>query len=405
MIEIINRIKENKLFGFFFGIAMVMWLSFIFLSHNPYVDENIHTRQIGRFMKENYEILPSLTTIPGYHVVMALIMQVFNHPSLTDMRLVSLFLSLISLWIFFLTAKVLNTKDSIVKTLQFMFLPVSFFFFPLIYTDIFALLLVLSAFYFSCKKHYNLSALFSLFAILVRQNNIVWILFIWVYAYISENGFSISFKKVVQHMRHTSSQIFLFIAFAIFFLINHGIAIGDREDHPLGFYMGNIYFFLALVGFLFVPVLINLTYKFNWFRNNKKLLIFGVAISIILSVAFIIFPPILHKGNLVMHFLRNIILSYAYGQYAFIYALAIFLGCITLTLSKFKKESLIIFPFIVACLAPSLLIEQRYAIVPFVFVLLLREQEDKWTEFLLVIYFMLIPILLMWMILKTPIFL
>lgn len=404
MIKIANIKKEHKIFIFFFSLALLMWLSFLFFSHRAYVDENVHLRQINRFLKGDWEILPSLTTIPGYHVAMALIAEAIPHPTLNDIRLISLALSLGSLWVFFTIAKTLETKNPLAKTLQFIFLPVSFFFFPLIYTDIFALLLILLAFLLAQKKRYHWSALFSLAAVLVRQNDIVWALFIWVYGYVSANGLSFSRKTFMDYARSTIGYLLILAAFFVFIFLNHGIAIGDKVDHPLGFYMGNIYFFLAMAGFLLLPISFD---SFTKLRPSRvgKIMILGAIIITLFSLMFLLFPPEIHQGNLPLHFLRNIILFYAYHQYAWIYVLAIFIGCVTIFSLKLKKEALLLLPFIVLCLAPSLLVEQRYAIVPFVFLLLLRPEKGRKTEFSLVLYFLFLTLGLMYMILKTPVFL
>lgn len=395
--------KKNWIFIFFLGVAFLMWFIILFFGPANFVDENTHNRQIGRFLKGDYEILPSLTTIPGYHATIAFFAQFISHPSSKDIRLISFLLSVPSLWVFYAITKKLKVLNPLTKTLQFIFLPISFFYFPLVYTDIFSLLLVLLAFYFVLHKRYKLSALFSLASVLVRQTNIVWILFIWLYEYASINGFSISREKIVIYARRTIGHIAVFFAFIIFVWLNNGVAIGNRENQKAGFYMGNIYFFLVMAGFLFLPVLITSLGKLDR-AKLRRFLIFGIGAGALVTCSFILFPPPVHEDNLKLHFLRNIILNYGYHQYIWAYALAIFLGYTTLFLMKFEKASFLLFPFIAASLLPSLLIEQRYAIVPMVFLLLLRKEAGRKTEFSLALYFIALSLGLMYMILKTALF-
>jgi alpha-1,2-glucosyltransferase len=356
-------------------------------------------------------LLPFITNIPGYHVVILLLSKLIyaNHakiPTLQEIRLISLMLSSISIWIFYLISKKLNHHYPLTRTLQFVFLPITFLYFPLLYTDIFSLLMVLTAFYFTIKKQYKFSALFSFASLLVRQDNIIWVLFIWLYEYISIYGFSVSYKKIIDYIKSTFEYIFIFFAFIAFVFFNKGIAMGDKTSHEAGFYMGNIYFFLAFTAILFLPYLIASVRKFD-VSKMKSLLIFGIIPGALIALSFIVFPPAIHPynlNNLKVTFLRNIILRDAYGQYIWLYVSAIFIGFMTLFLMKFEKKNYLIFPFTFLALVPSLLVEQRYAIVSLVFLLLLHKEYDSGTERSLVPYFLAISLGLTYMIFTMNIF-
>ena len=71
---------------------------------------------------------------------------------------------------------------------------------------------------------------------------------------------------------------------------------------------------------------------------------------------------------------------------------------------ELNKKALIVIPFLVACLVPSLLIEQRYMIVPMVFILLFRKEISIKAEYANAFYFLLISSGLIYMLLKTKIF-
>lgn len=394
--------REYWMFGFLL-LAVLMWLGIALLGSDKYFDEKDHARQISRFMRGNYSVRADITTIPGYHLVIATVADVFYKPSIQQIRLISFAFSLISIWVFFLLAKKFNAEDPYTRTLQFVFLPISFFYFPILYTDIFSLLLLLTAFYFALSKKYTLSSLFSLASLTVRQNNIVWIAFFFIYTYISENGFSFSLKKLSDHIRNGFGYIVTGILFLVFVWFNNGVAFGDQVNHQVGFYTGNLYFFLTIVGVLFLPsTIVSLMRMDRTFF--KKQVIFGVISGFILACLFLFFPPEIHEYNLKMRFLRNIILSFAYHQYIWVYACAIFFGCLTFGLMKFKKQMLILFPFTIAYLAPSLLVEQRYLIVPLVFILLFRKETSPKTEYINMLYFLSLSAGLVYMLLKLEIF-
>ena len=403
-----SKLTKNK-WGFLFllGLAFAVWFFILLTSNNHFGDETVHHHQIKQFFKGHYTILPELTTIPGYHLAISSFSNVFSDPTLQNFRLVSLLLSSFSIWIFYFIAKKLQTGDPFIRTLQFIFLPITFLYFPLLYTDIFSLLFVLLAFYFTLKKQFKLSALLSLLSLLIRQNNIVWIVFIWVYGYVSSAGFAFSRKTLIEYFKNTFEYFFVFLAFFVFVFFNKGIAIGDIEGHPTGFYLGNLYFALALTGFLFLPFLLTSLAKFN-FAKRKTFLFGAILLGILIAASFMLFPPAIHPYNLTtlkVHFLRNLILQAAYHQNMWLYGLVIFAGFLTLFLLKFEKKNLLLFPFSVLVLLPSFLVEQRYALISFVFLLLFYKEENSKIEKVTIFYWLLISLGLTYMILNLNTFL
>lgn len=403
-----GRKADNKLWimGLFLIVAVCMWSGIIFFgSSTKYADEDDHSRQIFRFMKGNYAMLSSITTIPGYHVTVATIAKIIGSSRNSQhIRLITLGLSMVSIRIFYLLAKKIKEEDAFLKTLQYIFFPVSFIYFPLIYTDIFSLLLVLAAFYSGISRKYSISAIFALFSLLVRQTNIVWVIFFLAYFYFLENDFSFSLQKMQAYGRKVLGYLGLIVLFVVFVLLNKGVAIGDRAMQQAGFYMGNVYFFMALVGFLFAPITVYSILKGKLF-SLKKRIVYGAGAGLFFALLFVFFQPALHGYNLKTQFLRNIILALAYGRYVWVYALAIMFGCLTLSLLELEKKSAMILLFILVSLVPSMLIEQRYSIVPLVFILLLRKKTSPGIEYANVFHFFALSLGLFFMLLKTGLFL
>lgn len=399
--------KENKKFFYIFlGIAFLIWLATIFsLAEEKilYVDEDVHIGQINLFLKGEISLFPKLTLIPGYHFLVAGIYRTIGWiipEKIIAFRLISLVLSLGSIYMFYLLSKRNHIKDYLLRTLQYIFLPISFFYFPLIYTDIVSLFLVLATFYAVNSKRYGWSIIFSVASILARQNNIVWVAFFWLYSYLIENSCSFSMKSFVSHIRKTWGYFAIFIAFLLFIWINKGLAVGDREMHQLGFYMGNIYFFFVLIGILFLPIFIIRIFSF---KKIEKTDIIGIIIGAILGILFICFRPSLNYYNLLPYFLRNNILKSAYYQYPYLYGFAIWVGAITFFSVKFEKTWLLFFPFIFIYLIPSFLVDQRYSIIPITFLLLFRKELHPKIEFTLFFYFFLLSWLVLCMVFQLGI--
>lgn len=387
------KIEKARLFWIFLSIAFLIWLCIIFSLADVnvlYVDESIHTEQVSLFLKGDMSLSFQLTLIPGYHFLVAGIYKIvaWSLPgNIVAFRLISLLLSSGSIYMFYLFSKRNNIKDYFLRILQCIFLPISFLYFPLVYTDIFSLFLILAAFYMADSRRYGWSAIFSFASILVRQNNVVWVAFFWLYIYLMENNLSFSIKSVIAHIRRTWGYLVVFISFLLFIWINKGLVIGDREMHQFGFYMGNVYFFFVLVGVLFLPIFIRRIFSF---KKIQKIEIIGIIIGAILAILFFYFRPSLHYYNFLPHFLRNNILQSAYYQYPYLYGLAIWIGAITLFSLKFEKIWFLILPFIFIYLIPSFLIDQRYLIIPIIFLLLFRKELDLKTESILLFYFFLL---------------
>lgn len=398
--------KKHRLFIILLLIAVFTWIGVALSKNEARFDERAHFRQIKLFMRGKYTMTSSLTTIPGYHLTLAVIAEPFfgsKHVTPEQLRFISLGLSMLSIGIFYLVAKKIRAGDPLIKTLQYIFLPLTFFYFPFLYTDIFSLFWVLVAFYFVLDRKYAWSAFFSLISLLVRQTNIVWVAFFWVYAYVLENGWSFSWKNFFNYLRRAAGYVVVAGLFLIFVWINNGVAMGDRQAQQVGFHMGNVYFFLATLGFLFLPLALAYFKKTERVVLQKKL-VWGAGIGAALAFVFLVFPPAVHMYNLKMQFLRNDILFYAYHQYAIVYALAIFLGGATLVFMKFDKASLLVLPFAAAELIPSFLVEQRYMIVSLVLILLLRKSFEVKVELILVAYFLALSAGLTYMLLSSSLF-
>ena len=116
------------------------------------------------------------------------------------------------------------------------------------------MLLVLISLYAALENYEKTSALFGILSMAVRQNNIVWLFFIFLLLYVRRYGYNLKLNFFKEHLKNSWLFLIGFALFGIFLVLNKGIAIGDKEYHTLSIYFGNIYLLLFLFFFLFLPL-------------------------------------------------------------------------------------------------------------------------------------------------------
>ncbi len=351
---------------------------------NLHVDERDHLDQITRFLQGEKTLNPLLTTIPGYHAMIAMLLKPFPNPTLPLARTITLLLSLCSILVFFFMVKEINPESSFTKTLQYAFFPILFPFFFLIYTDVFSLLLVLLAMLFAMKKNHIGSAAIGIASILVRQNNIVWLLFLFLFLYFQELGRDK--ESIKNHLKKSWLFLLGFIAFAIFLLLNKGIAIGDPTGHPPGIYFGNIYFLLFLFFLLLLPFNLANLQRIIEKLKNKRIILFLIIFFIFYLLTF----KNTHPYNQEAHsfFLRNQILLFFTSSIALkvIFFLPIAYTLLSLSVTKLpSKACYLMYPTTILYLLPSWLIEQRYYLIPFALFLAFKEKKSNAIEYLTIL--------------------
>jgi alpha-1,2-glucosyltransferase len=283
------------------------------------------------------------------------------------------------------------------KTLQYVFFPILFPFFFLLYTDVFSLLLVITAFFFALKKNYNLTAIIGIASILVRQNNIIWLLFLYIFLYFQEYS-TINKEIIKNHIKKSWLFLLGFLAFAIFLFINKGIALGDEARHPGGIFFGNIYFLLFLFFFLLLPFnLANLPKIIEKIKQNKKIIPLLLAIFIFYFFTFQNTHP--YNQPQYSFFLRNQILLFFTSSLflKILFLLPIAYSILSIWATKLpSKACYLIYPTAILYLLPSWLIEQRYYLIPFALFLALKEKKSNTVEYLTIIMYITLSLYLFW---------
>ena len=392
------------------GIAMLVIMSLI-LPLEMIADEFSHLAQIALFKASSYSTIPSLTMPPTYHLLVGEAAKALQIDFFSGIRIVSSALSFIAIILAWAYYKDQKSPFILLQSSQLFFSPLLWPFYWILYTDIPSLILTLLSLILFEKQRYTLSAFACLISLFFRQHNIFWVLLIWLMA-MEQTGCIKNLISIIHGSRKsfaqksisaisqcvTSSGIYVIpiICFLVFVYVNNGIALGDRQaQHFSGIYPLQIFSCLFTLGLLLLPLHISNTGQILKYLKNHLWL------PILLGILFVIYMKtfkIEHAHNFQSdYFLRNWLLYFLDGH--FWYKVAAFgliaLSLLSLIVTPLRKPSYYwLYPVTLLALLPVSLIEQRYYIVPFTFLMLFRKPKSITTESILLIWFIALSALI-----------
>lgn len=365
---------ENRysLQGIHVAFIAILILAFTFtvllnLRHEA-ADEGFHTPQIWAFYHGDFRVAKELTMIPAYHAVIAGLLKATDTFSIKLARFLHLLLSALALPVFYHICKSLKQTQADTRTLLFLSCPIILPFFSLIYTDLPALLAVLLAFLLTLQKRYILAAIVGLLAILMRQTNLIWVVFCCAFIlieHIREHGLAHWRQQVLPLARKLWAYAVIGIGAVTYFYLKGGVAVGDSHQHEISFNLSNLYFFLLLTFVFLLPH--NIAYAKQIFELLKS----KPKVWYILGAAFIIYMATYsnsHQYNSfgLSFYLRNVILHYTVSL-PIVRAIAFLpIAWMGLTLYFFYRESNnkwllgTLYLFATLSFVPLPLVEQRY---------------------------------------------
>ncbi len=371
------------------AVLGVCVLGFVwFSSTSALVDEKYHFPQISSFREGVWELDPKLTNIPGYHAVMTAASWLTGADSLNSLRLASLILSLLGLPIVFLVVRKLDPRWATIVTAQYFFFPFLLPYEFLLYTDPLALECTMLSLLLALDDCLWGSALVSIVGVLVRQPQIVWMTLVFVLPYVRKHGLRLEWAAIVEHLRRSWLFLAGFAGFAVFLVVNQGVALGDRSAHPDGgFHLGNILFGLFLCAVVLLPLHVaNLPRIVALIRARPWWLLI-VAAAFVLCWFQCRFD---HPYNTDKWYLRNRLLRatmnllWVRAGFCAVVALAI----LSLAVTELKETSFsLLYPFAALNLAPSWLVDVRYVMPAMVLLLLLRVRHSWRLECALLAWF------------------
>lgn len=360
--------------------------------HPPLLDEPHHFGQIAQFLAGNWSLRPELTVLPTWHALIALTMKTLGLSSLNAARTLALLTSLTTLAVFCLCLRALNQPHPALRTLQLFFLPFLFPYLFLVYTDPPALLFLLLAFLAFHHRRYHLAALAASLSMLIRQTHALWLaMFLFMLVW-RENP---SLQPLPQLLQRTLRHGWLFLlgllGFFVFWILNHGTALGDRPHHPEGFFgFPNLIFFFLAAAALFFPLLLARQQHLLTLLRRHLLTSILCLFLLALLVLFFFYPT--HPYNEPRIYIRNCLLYLAVDLwYRALLILPAALGILCLlALPLHERWMYLLYPFLAIFLTAHSLVESRYLLPGLTLLLLSRPAFPLWLEQTLTAYWALL---------------
>ena len=327
-------------------------------------DEAVHRFQIHWFIQGHYEFFTNLTMPPAYHAMMAAAARLSGATSIQVLRAIHLVIAAVAIPVFYCLCRRCGHTDASDRTLQFVFFPLLFPFFFLLYTDIPAIILVVAMLERTIARHYWLAGLLGLAAVVMRQVDIIWV------------GYA-AVLVLFQFERSWSpgtllARLWPYLAvgagFLLFILVNQGIALGDSAHHQVSLNLSNLYFCLLLAFFLFLPLNIEygcavarLLYRNRW--------LWGVVIAAFSLYLVTYAHPHRYNDPELSFYIHNLWLHYSCDMLAlrlaaFVPILWMALTCYLLARNSAVPYRLyVLYGFALFSFVPIPLIEPRYYLV------------------------------------------
>jgi alpha-1,2-glucosyltransferase len=365
-----------------------------FAGHRVLVDEGFHYDQIIRFYNRSLVLEPYVTMIPAYHAVVAVLARFFSSPTVAFARWATYLLVLPLVFFFHRSLGPEDRDRAFLKTAQLAVLPPLLPFFWLIYTDGFSTAAVLAAFWAASRGWPAAAGLLGAGSMLVRQTNVVWLVFVWAWLYLRERGPLFSRERLFGFVRRTAVFACALAGFALFVVWNRGVAIGNRQWHPLGrLAAGNLWWMGFTTCVFFAPLIPSYFSKavrsFSW----KATAAVTAAFLALYLAAF----PDLHFFNTWVQpdaytLVRNHLLVAAADdpRLAAIYFTAAWMGTLAALGALEGRTRALWTAATCAYLVPQWLVEPRYTLIPFVFFQLFRRRQSDAAEAALLGWFALL---------------
>ncbi len=347
-------------------------------------DEWVHVPQIQAFARGDFIIEAQLTTIPGYHLVVAAWVWLIGADSLAAMRAFNAMLGLLTVAIFYQLRRRSGDAAAGLATAQFLALPVLFPFFFLAYTDVLSVALVLAAAAATLATRHRFSALLLLCALAVRQNNIIWVGLLAVMA-----AWPIWHASGLRGWRSMLALGWPYgidvAAFLAFWYWNGSISLSTAQVHAhpdLALHPGNVFFALFVLALL-LPLQLAEGLRTTLVRARAQprlwlLPLLGFALywwGFAVDHPYNLIDPRWSWRN---RFLQAVAtepwLRVGFG------VIAVSAACGLAGIRLRPAGALWLYPFALLFLASSWLIETRYVLIPLALLLAFREHSTLWVE-------------------------
>ncbi|HVV95704.1 MAG TPA: hypothetical protein VHC92_01045 [Rhodanobacteraceae bacterium] len=347
-------------------------------------DEIYHFAQIELFRHGEPRVLDKyLTTIPGYHAAVAAVLTATGLDSIGAARTVTALFGLLAIAAFHAIRRETQRGTETLATAQFVVLPVLAPFFFLVYTDVFALALILWATFATLRSKRVVSALLLTVAVLVRQSDVVWagflaLVVVWP-AIRARNPVDI--RNAAIRVLPYAVPLVLFVAFWIW---NGSISLSREQAglHPeFSFHVGNILLALVLAGILLPLQALAGAADFRA-RLAKAPMFFAIPLVAFFSVPLFFAADNPYNTAQPDFFLHNTLVQLM-ANHAWRFVAAIFATFAVCGLSSTRlvpASAAWLYPISAFFLSAEWLVETRYLIVPFALWLAFRQHRNRTIE-------------------------
>jgi alpha-1,2-glucosyltransferase len=371
--------------GLLLGVLYVAGL-LAFGHAGPFTDEVDHFAQIALFRRGEFRILSDyLTTIPGYHALVAALLRLAGADSLAAARTLNALFGLLAAAGFHAVRRRAWPGTETIATAQFLALPILAPLFFLVYTDVLALALVLWATWATLARRHALSALLLVLLLGVRQHEVVWTVLLAAIAAREAGG-----ARPAPEARTLAWRLLPYaapvLAFLAFWGWNGSISLSRTQAalHPdLALHAGNLWLALLLAGLL-MPL--QVVAGFRGFLALLPRWKWLAAVPVLLALAFwhgfVADNP--YNTALPGYYLHNALPHLLAGNATARAAAAMIAAAAACALAPTRLRpagAVALYPVAALFLAASWLVEFRYALVPLVLWLALREQRSRRAEY------------------------
>ncbi|KAH1154988.1 hypothetical protein GLYMA_18G179500v4 [Glycine max] len=392
----------------------------------PYMDEIFHIPQAQQYCKGNFGSWdPMITTPPGlYYLSLAHVASLFpgfycvEAASISDLcsaailrsinGVLAVVCSLILYDIVTHLKPTLNDRKAMLHAVVLSLYPLHWFFTFLYYTDVASVTAVLAMYLASLKKNYWFSALIGAFAVVIRQTNIIWVLFVACTGIINisvahakhstktdepdvsikhglayatgtnTEGFNLRKRKIVKSIGNSSSSLLA---------SSPSFSSGAKEAHAVTPHFAQMLYFSLVSVLAQAPMHFTITKAvdlFQMFRKSRALLFFQMFLALVVGLLSVHFFSVAHPYLLAdnrhypFYLWKKVIMAHWSIKYLLVPVYICSWLSIIHMLGKFRSKiwALAYFLATAAVLVPAPLIEFRYYTIPFYFLVLHCNNRD-----------------------------
>jgi len=390
-------------------IALVVWLAMGmigFIGRGDYFDESYHILQVYRFLNGDWQQHPMLTTLPGYHAVLAALVWPWIDPTApTHHDLLRLFSMLMAATAFPLAYQLVRQSggsalDAMRRTFAVAALPGITPLAFILYTDVTALVPLLLAVLLATSGRTALASVALAASVLVRQSHIIWLGWIAL-----QRAWALPRRDIVGQLRALAAPLLLAAAFVAFVVYNGGVALGDRASHPsTRISLANLQFGLLFAWLLLLPLQVAALPRARAAIKARPVLALpGVLLAIAFFFGFA--PDHPYNQSMPEMSLHNGAIKFLLDPWLRAAAtplVAWSLWAFQFTPMRDPRQHLLPWFFIVSLL-PYWMVEPRYTLPALVLFVLLRRGESERVETLLALWLALLGAALMYGYLTIPV--